>query len=91
MQALMRPSPGEDKENKAFHDWLLETCSNKNSSEPVRQKRLIAWQQAPSARYAHPREEHLLPLHVCYGASEQSASVIFDDTMMGKKVCGFQW
>ena len=91
MQALMRPKLGKDEGNEAFHDWLIETCSDENLEESTRQKRLINWQKAPFARYAHPREEHLLPLHVCYGASESAASVIFDDVMMGKKVCGFQW
>jgi len=32
---------------------------------------LEVWQKAPSARYCHPCEEHLLPLHVCLGMSEQ--------------------
>ena len=30
---------------------------------------LVAWDKAPSARDAHPREEHLLPLHVAVGAA----------------------
>lgn len=91
MQALMRPVAGNDKGNEAFHNWLLETCSRKDIPEPLREQRLIEWLQAPSAAYAHPREEHLLPLHICYGASEQPGNVIFNDTVMGKKVCGFQW
>jgi aromatic ring-opening dioxygenase catalytic subunit (LigB family) len=31
---------------------------------------LLAWAQAPAARLAHPREEHLLPLMVAAGAAE---------------------
>jgi aromatic ring-opening dioxygenase catalytic subunit (LigB family) len=34
-----------------------------------RDKLLTAWESAPSARAAHPREEHLLPLHVAVGAA----------------------
>ena len=30
---------------------------------------LTAWDKAPSARDARPREEHLLPLHVVVGAA----------------------
>jgi aromatic ring-opening dioxygenase catalytic subunit (LigB family) len=30
---------------------------------------LAAWEAAPSARAAHPREEHLLPLMVAVGAA----------------------
>jgi aromatic ring-opening dioxygenase catalytic subunit (LigB family) len=28
------------------------------------------WTSAPYARFAHPREEHLIPLMVCAGAAE---------------------
>jgi len=32
---------------------------------------LLAWDQAPGARQAHPQEDHLLPLMVALGAAEQ--------------------
>ena len=35
-----------------------------------RAERLLAWADAPAARLAHPREEHLLPLMVAAGAAE---------------------
>ena len=28
------------------------------------------WESLPNARFAHPREEHFLPLHVAVGAAE---------------------
>ena len=34
-----------------------------------RDAELLRWAEAPSARAAHPREEHLLPLLVCAGAA----------------------
>jgi aromatic ring-opening dioxygenase catalytic subunit (LigB family) len=30
----------------------------------------VNWSQAPSARFAHPREDHLVPLFVAVGAAE---------------------
>jgi len=30
---------------------------------------MTTWDKAPGARAAHPREEHLLPLHVVVGAA----------------------
>ncbi|MGY4349626.1 aromatic ring-opening dioxygenase catalytic subunit (LigB family) [Bradyrhizobium sp. GM7.3] len=30
---------------------------------------LVDWENAPSARLAHPREDHLLPLMVAAGAA----------------------
>ena len=83
-----RPS---DPDNDLFQDWLIETCTG-SITRDERKQRLIAWQDAPSARYCHPREEHLLPLHVCMGmAGDRSASTIFDDAIMGKRAVAFLW
>jgi aromatic ring-opening dioxygenase catalytic subunit (LigB family) len=40
----------------------------------TRSATLSAWERAPSARLAHPREEHLLPLMVALGAAEGEAA-----------------
>ena len=56
-----------------------------------REQRLIEWEQAPSARYCHPREEHLLPLHVCLGMADTPAKVVFDDQILGKRSVAFLW
>ncbi len=68
----------------AFDAWLRETVV----SEPAaRDARLVAWQQAPAARIAHPREEHLLPLMVIAGAANQDAGrVVFHNTFMGVEI-----
>jgi aromatic ring-opening dioxygenase catalytic subunit (LigB family) len=52
---------------------------------------LINWAQAPSARYCHPREEHLLPLHVCMGMAGQPGKLVFDDFIVGKRSVAFLW
>jgi len=59
------PTPEIQARNLAFEDWLEQTCGDSSLSEPERAKRLADWEQAPHARFSHPREEHLLPLHVC--------------------------
>lgn len=73
--SLMRHSTSSDQLEKwaaDFHAWLDTTLLN--STPDDRRKRLIAWaQQAPHARKAHPREEHLLPLLVCVGAAGSGA------------------
>ena len=81
-----RPDPGND----AFQDWLIETCTI-SSSEDERELRLLEWDKAPAARYCHPREEHLLPLHVCQGMAGKSGEVIFDDAILGKRGVAFLW
>jgi 4,5-DOPA dioxygenase extradiol len=85
-QSLESPDPAND----AFQDWLIETCTG-NISEPEREKRLIEWMKAPSARYCHPREEHLLPMHVCQALAGKPAEVVFDDKILGKRSVGFLW
>ena len=43
--------------------------------DPARRAaRVIAWQDLPEARFAHPREEHLLPLMVALGAGADDAA-----------------
>lgn len=79
-----------DPANNAFQDWLIETCTADLTSAE-RERRLIEWEKAPSARYCHPREEHLLPLHVCQALADTPAEVIFDDKILGKRGVGFLW
>ena len=85
-QALGAP----DSANDAFQDWLIETCTGP-MSQFEREQRLTEWEKAPSARYCHPREEHLLPLHVCLGMAGKPAEVVFDDQILGKRGVGFLW
>lgn len=79
----------------AFDAWLRETCAGADLSAQERTTRLAHWlQQAPYGRYNHPREEHLLPLHVCFGAAladTPRAEVVFHDTVMEKMVSALLW
>ena len=79
-----------DPANEAFQNWLIETCSGA-LTQPERDQRLLEWDKAPSARYCHPREEHLLPLHVCAGMAEGPAKLVFDDKILGKRSVAFLW
>lgn len=79
-----------DTANDAFQNWLIDICTGKISPSE-REQSLIEWQKAPSARYCHPREEHLLPLHVCLGMANKAGTVIFDDYILGKRAVAFLW
>jgi aromatic ring-opening dioxygenase catalytic subunit (LigB family) len=83
-------SGAPDPANDAFQNWLIETCAGP-LPQSEREQRLIEWEQAPSARYCHPREEHLLPLHVCLGMAGRGAAVAFDDQILGKRGVAFLW
>jgi 4,5-DOPA dioxygenase extradiol len=79
-----------DPANEAFQNWLIEICAGP-IAQTERENRLIAWESAPSAHYCHPREEHLLPLHVCVGMADKPARLIFDDQILGKRSVAFLW
>lgn len=51
----------------AFDEWLVQTVA---LPAQERSERLRGWASAPGARACHPREEHLLPLHVMAGAAQ---------------------
>jgi len=59
--------------SQAFDGWLQETLVESTSAE--RWARLLAWREAPAARIAHPREDHLLPLMVAVGAAYAEAGI----------------
>jgi len=84
--------PSARQSSKEFDDWLqLTLCHN---SYDKRIDRLIHWEQAPSARQAHPHEDHLLPLLVAVAAAEnEHASCIYheEEFFGGISVSGFRF
>ena len=68
---------------KAFDDWLTETMVEHSGDD--RSARLLEWDRAPSARQAHPREDHFIPLLVAVGAAEGDTGVrqYHEDDSMG--------
>ena len=92
MRAFFRPGDAEsDARNRAFEDWLIDTCSNQQLNETERYNRLVSWELAPHARYCHPREEHLLPLHVCYGVAQRACREVFTASILGKQASFYLW
>lgn len=77
--------------NHAFEDWLLKTCSDAGYTEAERRQLLINWADAPGARFCHPREEHLLPLHVCYGLAQSPCTASFELEIFNKKASMYLW
>ena len=74
---------------ETFDRWLREAAV----AEPAERDRLLAgWIEAPAARDAHPREEHLLPLMVVAGAATgDRGRLAFDGRMFGIKLSGFHY
>ena len=92
MRAFFTPSTDESRHmNESFEAWLIETCSDNAMDENERYDRLKYWEHAPFARYCHPREEHLLPLHVCYGIAQRAAAKVFEFNILGIKSSAYLW
>lgn len=93
MRAFFEPSPQVEEQSEQFDRWLWETLVNPEYGWEERRARLANWQQAPHARFCHPREEHLIPLLVCFGAAKETAVAErnFDAYLMGSKISGFIW
>jgi aromatic ring-opening dioxygenase catalytic subunit (LigB family) len=60
---------GRNADSAQFDGWLRETLVD--SAPAQRSERLLEWARAPAAREAHPREDHLMPLHVVVGAAQK--------------------
>jgi aromatic ring-opening dioxygenase catalytic subunit (LigB family) len=60
-------SPAAFGPSREFDAWLNGALLGGSPAD--RTKLLTGWESAPSARAAHPREEHLLPLMVAVGAA----------------------
>jgi len=75
--------------SEAFDAWLRETAT---LTRPERDRALLAWTSAPSARLAHPREEHLLPLMVVAGAAgDDRGTRAYDGTILGLRVSAYHF
>ena len=74
---------------RAFDEWLTRAVE---SPAPDRDALLTDWRTAPFAAYAHPREEHLIPLFVAAGAGgEAPGKRIFGDEPMGAAISAYRF
>jgi len=70
MNAFRRPGPDYIGVSDDFDTWLTQAVT---SPQAEREHALARWAEAPAARIAHPREEHLIPLMVAAGAAGSDA------------------
>lgn len=88
MGGLMRQD-APNRESDRFDEWLTKICT---LPAKERDEQLCRWSKAPSARVAHPREEHLLPLMVMAGAAaDDRGRRVFTDRVMGATVSAYQF
>jgi aromatic ring-opening dioxygenase catalytic subunit (LigB family) len=72
--------------SQQFDAWLTAAAC---APADARSEQLSQWDKAPSARLAHPRHEHLLPLMVAAGASERPGRKIYSELVLGTMIAGF--
>ena len=73
--------PAGTAASQQFDVWLSEALQQPATD---REQALSHWAEAPAARRAHPREEHLLPLMVVAGAAgADPAEKVYSDEVMG--------
>jgi aromatic ring-opening dioxygenase catalytic subunit (LigB family) len=92
MASMRRGANGRaaDGGSQRFDDWLEEVLTK--APPESRASALAAWDKAPSARDAHPREEHLLPLHVVVGAAgDDPGKRTLKDVVMGAVESAFRF
>lgn len=79
-----------DPASQRFDDWLMEVVTK--ATPDMRAEALLAWDKAPAARDAHPREEHLLPLHVAVGAAgDDPGHRTLKDVVLGSVESAFRF
>lgn len=90
LRAAIRGEPSTAREDATtFDEWLRIAVTG---APATRDELLGRWQDAPSGRQAHPREEHLLPLMVVAGAAGTDAGVVtWSGTFAGMKVTSFHF
>lgn len=80
------------EQSRQFDDWLYRTLATSENTSEERVQALEWWTKAPAARFAHPREEHLIPLMVAAGAGEHdAASRIFHGKVFDIFVSGYRF
>jgi aromatic ring-opening dioxygenase catalytic subunit (LigB family) len=81
--------PETAQRSQAFDSWLTAAIQSPSAQ---RDELLANWRGAPHALYAHPCEEHLIPLCVAAGAaSEAPGQRVFTDTPMGATISAYRF
>jgi len=87
LRGYLRPETVERA--RAFDAWLTRAVE---SPAVERAELLDLWREAPFAAFAHPREEHLMPLMVGAGAGGDGPGTrIFSDEPMGAAISAYRF
>ncbi len=80
---------GKRDDAERFDSWLNGAVTGDPAARPAA---LARWSGAPSARAAHPEEDHLVPLFVAAGAaSGEAGTAVYRDVLLNKPISGFRF
>lgn len=92
MRAFYAPTTPEiEQANQAFEDWLEAVLTGASVTPTSIKEALISWEQAPGARFCQPREDHLIPLHMCAGLAGRKADRYQRLEVFNKQCSLFYW
>ena len=74
--------------SEAFDQWLTQAASLPSAA---RAEALGRWAESPGGRFAHPREEHLLPLMVAAGASDETGTRIYSEHVLKTAISAYRF
>jgi len=74
--------------SQLFDEWLTQAVT---ATAPERAQQLKSWAEAPAARLSHPREEHLLPLMVAAGASQEPGKKVYSEIVLNTALSAFRF
>jgi len=76
--------------SQRFDNWLTRAVTD---PDPAQRNQLLAhWENGDHARFAHPREDHLLPLMVAAGAAGEDPGVrVYNGVVIGWAVSGYRF
>jgi len=90
MMRAMQSGGNGSVEGQGFDRWLTDAVCNPDPE--MRDKMLTNWADAPGGLDAHPREEHLIPLHVVAGAAGLDIGVkTLEDNVLGAIESAYQF
>ena len=80
--------PRSTAQSQAFDKWLTHAVQQDG---PQRATTLASWASAPSGRFSHPQEDHLIPLMVAGGASEAPGEQIYNELVMQTAISAYRF
>lgn len=91
LRLMFSGDPSQGEYAKRFNGWLSDRLLRGNEEG---WDALSYWKSAPAAEFCHPREEHLLPLHLCQGVArglDLECTEVFKVDMAGQELRAWKW